>query len=326
MILYINHKPIIFSRRAKLFQFIRPFDRVLSSLKFIKRGPKIVIDNLITDLNTRPDIFFEISYRQPPKNRSIDLMWVVNNRFDLGWAIKNKEKLGVKQLFAGPNLVVMPQESKGLLSSDKIDRIIVPCEWVKELYESESSGLKDNIDIWPVQIDTAYWSPSDKKKKSKTNILLYNKNQDDLCLRLLPILKTHGDVQIIRYGDYTIEEYKKALDDSDFMVWVSKSESQGIALLEALSMDVPVLVWDSGQFEYYSKKLKQVFKSDKASSSPYFSEICGLKFKSENEFKNKLKMFISLKQASKFEPRKYVIELNEDIKKRLISLLKNINP
>lgn len=324
MIIYINHKPIIFSRRAKLFQFIRPFNRIFSLIFPLTMGPKVVIDNLIDELKTKPDLFFEISYRQIPKNKSIDIMWVITNRFDLKWAVKNKKKINAKEIWAGPNQTVMPQEFKSIIASPKIDKIIIPSDWVKKLYILHNSKLKRKIELWPISTDTVYWSPSNKKKKCRNNILLYNKNQDELCSKLLPLLNTYSSVEVIKYGDYTKEKYKKALDNSDFMVWVSKSESQGIALLEALSMDVPVLAWDSGLFEYYSKNLKQTFKSDKASSSPYFSDICGIKFKSENDFKNKLKVFISLKQASKFAPRKYVINLNKKIKETLTSLLKNV--
>ena len=270
----------------------------------------MVAESLLKELDMRRDIHWDLCFRQVPKNQRISIMWVVNNVDDLEWAIANKEKVGAKELWAGPNLVVVPQELGGILNSLRIDRVIVPCEWVKEVYERESSDLAGKIQIWPVGIDTEFWYPSKMQNKENGNILVYNKGQDDLCMKLMPVLKRYGRVNVIKYGKYTPREYRQALDDAIFMIWLSRSESQGLALLEALSMNVPALVWDPGQWKYYSQELEKEFIFGTASSCPYFSSQYGLKFKSGREFESKIIQFIHKVEKSEFRPRNYLFRAN----------------
>ena len=149
-----------------------------------------------------------------------------------------------------------------------------------------------------------------EKSKESRNLLVYNKRQDDLCLKLLAVLKKYGEVNVVKYGEYTSKEYRQTLNDAAFMVWLSQSESQGLALLEALSMNVPVLAWDPGQWKYYSQELEKEFIYGNASSCPYFSSQCGLKFESSEEFESKLIEFMHKMKKLQFVPRNYVFEAN----------------
>ena len=49
------------------------------------------------------------------------------------------------------------------------------------------------------------------------------------------------------------------------MVFLSQSESQGLAVLEALSMNVPVLAWNPGAATYDSPELKRSFSLESSS-------------------------------------------------------------
>lgn len=313
---------LILSNESIEFLFVDLVKRKLSfSYDFLKtfhrarRGPKVVAENLLKELNMQKDIHWSFCFRNIPIKKSINstfILWVVNDVDDLRWAIENKERIGAKELWAGPNLVVVPQESEGILNCNEIDRIIVPCAWVKEVYERESRDLIGKTNIWPVGVDTKFWLPSNQGIKNKENstILIYNKEQEDLCNKISPILNNYGKVEVIKYGEYKINEYKQALNNAAFMVWLSMSESQGLALLEALSMNVPVLAWDSSFWLYYSKELKKEFVYHNSSSSPYFSSQCGLKFKSLDEFEKILTNFKHKMDKFEFKPRDYLFENN----------------
>lgn len=312
MILIINNETIEFSFKNRIKKtFLDASFRISNQAR---RGPQVVATNLLKELGMRQDIHWDRCFRDIPKNNSINIMWVVSDLGDLQWAIENKHKVCAKELWAGPNLVVVPQEAKEILNSNEIDKIIVPCEWVKEVYERESRGLIGKINIWPVGVDINFWTPSDpiikNKENENTNILVYNKNQDDICNKIIPILKNHGNVKTIQYGEYSINQYKQALNDATFMVWLSMAESQGLALLEALSMNVPVLVWDSDYWFYYSMELKKEFVCRTSSSSPYFSSKCGLKFKSLEDFEIKLIELIDKTKKLEFKPRDYLFDNN----------------
>lgn len=314
IIIYINCGPLEFSVVNKIKRNSWKRKSFFSKLNREKGGPMVVAKNLLKELDMRKDIYWDLCYRDIPENKSINVMWVVNDVTDLQWAIANKKKVGAKELWAGPNLVVVPQESEGILNHKEIDKIIVPCEWVKEVYESESHELTGKVDIWPVGVDTDFWHLSNLEKKSKekegASILVYNKKQDDLCNKIIPIIEHYGKVKTINYGEYNVKEYKQALNDTTFMVWLSLSESQGIALLEALSMDIPILAWDPGYWLYYSKELKREFVCYNASSSPYFSSQCGVKFKSLEDFENKFNEFEYKMGKLEFKPRSYLLKNN----------------
>jgi len=322
MIVYINHEPIRLAGVDKIKRRLWLRRRFFSTLGQVGRGPGVVAENLLKELEMRRDIHWDLSFREIPKNKSISVMWVVNDVDDLRWAIANKERVGARELWAGPNLVVVPQESGGILNSPRIDRVIVPCEWVKEVYKRESSDLAGKIQVWPVGIDTEFWYPSKMQNKENGNILVYNKGQDDLCLKLMPVMKRHGRVNVIKYGEYTPREYRQALDDATFMIWLSQSESQGLALLEALSMNVPVLAWDSREVNYHSADLKKEFIINNVSSCPYFSSQCGLKFKLIEEFENKLIEFKYKVEKSEFMPQKYLFDANLVIGRTLEGFMK----
>lgn len=100
--------------------------RFLSTLNQSTGGPTIVVKNLLKELEMRHNVYWDICFKDIPKNISMDIMGVVNNTDDLQWAINNKDKIGAKELWAGSNLVVVPQESEGILNSDEINKIIVP--------------------------------------------------------------------------------------------------------------------------------------------------------------------------------------------------------
>lgn len=310
MIVYINREPVRLAGVDKVKRKLWLRRRFFSSLDKVAGGPRVVAENLLKELEMRRDIHWDLCFREAPKNKSINIMWVVNNVDDLQWAIANKEKVGAKELWAGPNLVIVPQESGNILNSGEIDQVIVPCEWVKEFYERESSDLMGKTRIWSAGIDAQSWSPLKIKNTDSGNILVYNKNQNSLCDELLPILGKYGKVNVVRYGEYNLKEYKQALNDAVFMVWLSRSESQGFALLEALSMNVPVLAWNPGKWSYQSRELRKEFRHDNASSCPYFSSQCGLKFKSGEDFDNRLIEFMCRMKKSEFRPRDYLFEAN----------------
>ena len=56
-----------------------------------------------------------------------------------------------KNTLVGPNLVVVPTDIPQLWYRFK--NVIVPCQWVKNKYESFEMTQNTNLHIWPVGID-----------------------------------------------------------------------------------------------------------------------------------------------------------------------------
>jgi glycosyltransferase involved in cell wall biosynthesis len=102
---------------------------------------------------------------------------------------------------------------------------------------------------------------------------------------------------------YNEKDYIEYLQKSKFGIWVGAHESQGFALQEALSCNVPLLVWNikSMNQEYGSN-----YNDIPATSIPYWDERCGDVFYNENEMEDTFKRFNS--RLYNYKPREFILE------------------
>ena len=291
--------------------------RKKSSCKKIN-GPSSVLMSLLKGLHGSSIPF---NYNPVLTHQIHDNVVVLSNIEALKQAIRLKKKGRIANLFAGPNLVALPHEENGILTSPEIDVCIVPCKWVKKSYETDAPSLKEKIRIWPAGVDQSFWSPSKKKVRSK-NILIYKKN-DPFALeaRIVILAKKYGwTTKTIHYGSYKQIEYKQLLNSSDLAVFLSISESQGIALLEAWAMNIPTLVWNPGKRTVLNQKNVPV------SSAPYLTEKTGATWKTLDELENLLAHHKIIRQQ--FQPRKWVLAnmINTITTQKLYSIITNSQP
>lgn len=226
---------------------------------------------------------------------------VLSNVDALKQAIKLKKKGMICQLFAGPNLMVFSNEYNHVLTSPEIDKIIVPCEWVRVAYEEDEPLLKGKISIWFAGVDENFWK-RDKYFPKNKNVVVYCKSESEIFWNeIIRILLNKGWLpQIIQYGHYSRDEYRKLLTNCEFAIFVSRSESQGIALAEAWSMDVPTFVWNPQELIYQQRKFSTV------TSCPYLSKETGIEWKTISELDYFLDNFNSLLPS--FHPREWLIK------------------
>ena len=177
-----------------------------------------------------------------------DTCIVLSNVDALKQSIEWKKNNRIKYLLAGPNLVVRSSEFDCVLSSPEIDLCLVPSQWVNVAYIEDVLTLRGRTNIWYAGVDETYWKPRVHKIKNN-NALVYCKFNDVVfCEKIQNLLIDHGINPIkLVYGKHSKDEYKSALEISDFSIFISRSESQGIALAESWAMDVPTLVWQSSE-------------------------------------------------------------------------------
>jgi hypothetical protein len=116
---------------------------------------------------------------------------------------------------------------------------------------------------------------------------------------------------------FTQAEYRDVLDRSVIAVFLSTFETQGIALAEAWSMNVPTVVWDpQGDAEWLGRRLRS------ASSAPYLTPATGVAFGDIGVLKPALDR--ALRSLDSFQPRGWVLENMTDAvcSKRLYELIK----
>ncbi|HJZ23116.1 MAG TPA: hypothetical protein VJ201_01550, partial [Candidatus Babeliales bacterium] len=173
--------------------------------------------------------------------------------------------------------------------------------WVKLNLERYIHRLKNKFLVWYAGVDKQFWMPNNKEKNK--NVLIYWKTEpESFCIDIEKTLRKHRWNPIrIKYGTYSPDQFKLLLNQSQFAVFISKSESQGIALAEAWSMNVPTIVWNPQvPIEYLGVRYKNV------SSCPYLTFDTGIAWKSLDELEVILSN-ISL-ALGMFKPREWVLK------------------
>ncbi|MBS1527503.1 MAG: glycosyltransferase [Bacteroidetes bacterium] len=236
------------------------------------------------------------------------------------------------KIIAGIGLMTNPAEWPDVFEQYPVAVYLQHSEWAKNIY-ARAFGA-ERCGIWPAGIDSDKWAPG--KKNKNIDVLVYDKimwNKEHTRLNLkapvLDRLKSLGlAYREISYGSYTEEEYRTLLEQSSAMIYLCEHESQGFALCEALSMDVPVLVWDQG-FWLDPNRLKWgEVEPVPATSAPCFDERCGMRFKDIAEFDGTFDEFWTKAKKHAFKPRDYVLE-NLTLKKsaqKMLEIITSIYP
>lgn len=206
----------------------------------------------------------------------------------------------------GAGVYSHPIEYPDLLATHpNIKRFLVPGEWMRLMCEPYYGS---KVVAWPAGIDTNFWSPAQTGSPKKFDFLIYKKVPDnDLTTAIVSALTKRGfKYHHITYGNYKISELKQKLIDSKAVIYLSKSETQGLAYQQILAFNVPVLAWEKGGYwedpAYYPHKIK----FQPVSSVPYWNEDCGLKFFNKFDFETKLETFMN--NIGHYKPRTYILE------------------
>ena len=230
-------------------------------------------------------------------------------------AIEWRSKGIIKKLAAGPNLLNLPSDCPELMRSEYLDTLILNSEWIKIPYCIEMPHLASKTVIWPAGVDETFWAPS-LQNKNRKNILFYNKRpEQEMYNTCMAFAKEQGfTISEIKYGSYSADEYKKALDENSLLIHFAEQETQGISVLESWAMDVPTLIWNPGFF--YIKGMNIV-----SSSSPNMTSKTGLFFRDADEFKKVLTQYMN--NQTNFSPRESVLENMTDpyTSKKLLQLV-----
>jgi hypothetical protein len=295
----------IYTNKQNLFKrFIKNFLTLFFNYKKSNLGPASVFINLIQGLKIN-GIKFNVN---PSNEDAHNVCLVLSGINHLKKCIFLKKNKKIKILLAGPNLVTVPSEHNYIIFSKSINKILVPSKWVKKLYLSYKKKSK-NISVWFSGVEV-----SNFKKGNRDKVLIYLKNKNfffEKCINYLN--KNNINFQIIKYGSFSHKKYYKLLRESRILIYFSSSESQGIAMQEAWSENVPTLVYKHSFFIYGKRRFK-------SSSSPYLNKSCGFFFKNFNQFTIK---FDELNGNKRLAPKKWINKnMTQDISvKKLLNII-----
>jgi len=288
-----------------------PFDRY--PRKLIRRiyrgkskpsGQLLVFRNLLKGLDSL-NIPYRINNFKYAKRHPHELVCIIGRDevlFEHDWE---------NPILFGAAFGINPLSHPNILQQYAIKKLLVPGPWVKELFASYGA---DNVEIWPVGIDTEEWKPTSPEKK--IDFLIYNKirwHHDEMNTELIRPIKeclTANDFTFteIKYGCYKPSDLKEKLSVCRYAIFLCEHETQGLAYQQILSSGLPILAWDRSGYWQDPAWFPDKIKFAPVSSVPYWDEICGTKFTSKNDFELNLAAFIHKSAADFFQPREYILK------------------
>lgn len=243
-------------------------------------GPGKVVSNLVKGLELNG---IEVLHNQLGEYNGCLQSW--------GTPIEKMDSLTL----VGPNLCVVPSELPFIWKRFK--NAVVPSDWVRDMY-LQFSCVQNGIcalNVWAVGIDTDKFCPSEENYV--WDVLLYVKRREEEVTKIYDELISKGlRVVVLVYGSYTEDQLIDTARKSKCCVLLTRTESQGIAYQEILSMGLPCYVIDKDVWDDYSGW------SFQASSVPYFDNRCGEKHSSLKQFD------LFYEKMKKFSPRQFVVE------------------
>lgn len=254
------------------------------------RGPQAVQQSLFLGLQEL-DEKFAINQRQFDHVKTVG---VLADLKVLRWAIEQKRHQKIDHIVAGPNITISPLANQNVLQDPALDIIIVPSQWVYDQYALEAPTIAHKLRIWPAGVTVPIMHQTEKK----FDFLIYNKiGNQKLFSDIVNFLQQQNyRVTIFNYGSFNQADYFKALEQSKFEIYLSESESQGLAMAEAWVREVPTLVWERGFWQ------GQGISWHGLTASPYVNDENGARFKNFEEFKARLVEFTK----TEFQPREFV--------------------
>lgn len=198
-------------------------------------------------------------------------------------------------IIAGPNIEI----TNILPFQREIDLFLAPSQITKEGIVALHPYLKYKIEVWPAGVNEVRWAP---KNPQRDQALIYMKFAPEALLEETKKLLEELEMpyKVIRYGAYSPEHFKQCLNRAPYLIYLSDKESQGLALLEAWSMDVPTYVLNREVHPIYGTRFP-------VSTAPYLTEQTGVFWKQIHELKE------LLIHRQSFSPRAWTLKNLTDL-------------
>jgi hypothetical protein len=188
-------------------------------------------------------------------------------------------------------------------------------DWVVQ-FVKEQGTVGVNTCTLPFAVDIERFK-RDEPSEYKYDCFIYEKHRD---VKIFQDIRAYVENLGLNYKvfnthkKYNEEEYLETLKSVRFGIWLDSHESQGFALEEALSCNVPLVVLDAtSMFDERNEKGEIAYAAEQgqykmaATTCPYWDERCGFKDPSIDILKtNILRM---MKEYSSFSPREFVVEV-----------------
>lgn len=178
--------------------------------------------------------------------------------------------------------------------------------WISTIFKKIAPHLSVTLISCPFGVNT---SEIQIVPKSREKILIYYKNRHPSCLEFVKqfLGSRNLDYVVFTYGTYMEPDFKAQLQNTKFVIWIGRHESQGFAFQETLASNVPILLWDvhscydeysnGYQFESYRPTGLELT----ATVANVWTPECGVRFYEAGEFESAFHEIV--KNLDSYRPR-----------------------
>lgn len=211
-----------------------------------------------------------------------------------------------KRFLFGPHFSVFPDNKFNALNNEyKNLKYLCPSPWCKYTWISMASNKSIPIESFPFPVNIEKFTPI-KPIQERTNVVIYYKSRNPSEYQQLINFVNTKNI------NYKVFSYQQKYNESDFIgylktckygIVLDAHESQGFAIEEMLSSDVPLLVWDAKTMD---QEYKSRYNAVPCTTISYWDDRCGEYFYTINELEN---TFNKLNEKiNEYKPRDFILE------------------
>ena len=210
-----------------------------------------------------------------------------------------------KKFIFGPHFSVFPNNKLLYIKNSNDNAVYIqPSDWACNAWKILGGDSYIPIKTLPFPVEIERFKLSNNE--NKTEVFIYFKRRKPSQLNLIKDFLNNKKIsyKIFDYvNKYKEEDYIQCLQNARFGIIVDAHESQGFAIEEALSCNVPLIVWN---VTFMSQEEGANYPNIPCSNIAYWDERCGEFFYREEEFEDTYNKFMS--KIDTYKPREYILE------------------
>lgn len=215
-----------------------------------------------------------------------------------------------KKFIFGPHFSVFPNSIVQKFNNIHGNGIYIqPSQPSVNSWQNEFNFNKLPMYSIPFGVDTEKFKPC-VDRGARENVIVYYKSRDpnEYEILILFLKKRNIQYKVFNYQTkYNENEFISYLKTCKYGIVLGRHESQGFAIQEMLSLDIPLFVWGvSLRKQEYPYISQYVHVKSIVSTVPYWSKNCGELIYNVSDLDTAFDLF--LKKLNHYQPRKFILE------------------
>ena len=216
----------------------------------------------------------------------------------------NTSKYPNKKFIFGPHFSVFPDQKLHYINNKYNNSIYIqPSDWANQSWVNMKADQFIPIKTFSFPVNTEKFR---QVHNDREKVYIYFKRRKPEELNYVKCFLDNKKIEykIFDYVQkYEEHDYLQYLQNSKYGIILDAHESQGFATEEALSCNVPLLVWNT---KHMSQEYGSKYNDIPCSSIPYWDERCGEFFYEKEDFEKTFDIFIH--KLETYQPRQYILD------------------